>query len=220
MEEDLIQKGFVKLLEVDDISVWEYPTGEWYYVFKDYDEILKKTKSKTNAYDFFDDIIPKMEKGKGYYNYPRCKMCGGKCCTSYAGIYRPNDLNRPITSDLILDLLKSGKYSVDSWVADPKDIMFIRPKHAKHSNPYMNKPIGVYDESWGGTCIHWDKDLGCLLSEEERPYQCRALIPGSKECLLPEAAKAGKYDLAMEWLPYEKEINEALHRYREEESEE
>jgi len=148
-----------------------------------------------------------------YFNYQMCSACGGKCCKHIAGSYWPEDFKEPITTDFILSLLNNGKFAIDWWEGDATggdlDVTyFLRPRH---------KNEGAVNGSWGGECINFTEGIGCSLSEENRPYQCRTLIPNYKngivDCAdLPED-KAGKQDCAIAWYPYQSIISEVISEY-------
>lgn len=151
-----------------------------------------------------------MEK---YFNYKMCKMCGGACCRSYAGSYKPEDFTQQITTDFILQLLDSGKVAIDWWEGDVlgKDLSqtyYLRPRH-------KNEP--AIKGSWGGECVNWSKEHGCSLSEDERPYQCRMLIPnfnnGMVNCDHLDKDKAGKDHCAIAWYDYQEIFDEVTKQY-------
>lgn len=153
-------------------------------------------------------------KVKGYFNYSICKACGGACCKSYAGIYIPSDFKESISAKFILSLLQSGKFSVDWWEGDATggdmdQTYYIRPRHVNES---------AVKGSWGGVCVNFNQNSGCSLSEHDRPFQCRMLIPGKNadlegDCdVLPED-KADKKDCAIAWYPYQSIISDAIDQY-------
>lgn len=143
-----------------------------------------------------------------YFNYSLCKSCGGKCCQRLAGTYLPDDFKEPITTEFILSLLHSGKFAID-WYEGNNAMYYIRPRHIHE---------GAICGSWGGTCINWSKESGCSLQENERPYQCRKLIPeiyeGDYSCITLPKDKATKRDMAYSWEPYQSIINEAMNQYK------
>lgn len=154
-------------------------------------------------------------------NYSMCRQCGGKCCKGYAGSYVPEDFQQEMTADLLVSLLKEGKVAIDWWEGDarktkinPRDsyellrTCYLRPRHVNE---------GAIQGSWGGQCVNWSLEKGCSLSEKERPYQCRMLIPKMKDneyiCDTKKEDKASKQDIAIRWIPYQTVIEEAISMY-------
>ena len=152
---------------------------------------------------------------KGNFNYNMCKSCGGKCCTKFSGSYIPSDFKEPITVDFIINLLLSGKYAIDDWIGDAKELN-------KYANTYYIRPRHVDEAavigSRGGICVNWTKDNGCSLSEEDRPFQCRMLEPiledGEHVCSIPKEAKSSKQDCAATWYDYQNLIERAMEKYQ------
>ena len=134
---------------------------------------------------------------KEVYDLKLCAECGGKCCTSMPGIYSPDDFDTPISIGLLLSLFETGNYAIDSWVDEP-DIYFVRPRI---------KGAPQLEESWGGPCIH-HTSTGCNIDNEQRPKQCKVLIPSSDNCLAPPGGN--KHDFAMLWKPYQKILEEFI----------
>lgn len=158
--------------------------------------------------------IPQVDKRK-YFNYKMCAACGGACCKRLAGSYVPNDFKEEITIEFLLSLLQSGKFAIDWWEGDATggelDVTYyLRPRH---------KNEAAIKGSWGGECVNFTVAVGCSLSEEERPYQCRVLIPnynnGIDKCdTLPED-KADKQDCAAAWYPFQLIFEEVIRKYDE-----
>ncbi len=144
-----------------------------------------------------------------------CKMCNGACCKRYAGSYIPDDFKEPITAEFIASLLKKGNFAIDWWEGDSiggglSQTYYLRPRH-------VDEP--AIKGSWGGVCMNYTDGVGCSLSEEERPYQCRKLVPNytigkGADCdTLPED-KANKKDCATAWYGFQTIIEEAIALYR------
>lgn len=153
---------------------------------------------------------------KEYFNYDMCKKCGGQCCTHCAGSYIPQDFKEPITDDFIVNLLKTGKFAIDWWDGDAKGLgvygstHYIRPRH-------VNEP--AIKGSWGGVCVNWSKANGCSLKEEDRPFQCRKLVPSMiaddvYDCTTKKEDKATKQDCAIAWYDYQHILKCAMVKYR------
>ena len=101
-------------------------------------------------------------------NESLCQQCGGQCCQNYAGSYTPMDFQQPLTPDFIVSLFETGNIVVD----ERYDVLYLRPRH-------INEKAGVINQrnSWGGTCCNWVKNKGCSFEYENRPSQCKQLIP-------------------------------------------
>lgn len=152
---------------------------------------------------------------KGYYNYDLCKSCGGKCCTSMAGMYIPSDFKEDITEALILSLLEKGNIAIDWWDGDMEEkggreqIYYLRARH---------KGEGKIVGSYGGTCINWSKEKGCSLLDQDRPYQCRKLKPIEKEdgelgCKHLKEDKSDKKGCALAWYDYQDSFDKVVEKF-------
>jgi Fe-S-cluster containining protein len=128
-----------------------------------------------------------------------CKICKGKCCKRSAGVYLPTELT--ITKEAILNLLQKGKHAIDKDDSTAT-IYFIRPRH-------VNKDS--IDFSWEGTCIHLT-DTGCSLPQEQKPYQCRTLVPDVIGCYYPDDSNGTFYEMVKIWSSkqYQKILKEVL----------
>lgn len=154
---------------------------------------------------------PKQEKK--YYKPQSCKKCGGACCKTMGGIYISQDFNKKITVAFITSLLKKGKVAIDWWEGDAAGkgratTYFLRARHKSEPEIYP---------SWGGICVNWSLEKGCVLSKEERPYQCRMLIPkfikGEIECDYLKKDKAEKRDCAIAWYEHQKTIEKVIAKF-------
>jgi len=153
---------------------------------------------------------------KGYYQYDLCKSCGGKCCTHHAGMYIPNDFKEEITVKFIVDKLQSGKFALDWWEGDVmgKDkysrTLYLRPRHVGER---------AIEGSWGGVCVNWLEEKGCSLSEQERPYQCRVLIPkeekGELTCDFNDDDEGDKKGCAKRWYDFQEILEQSIDKFKE-----
>jgi len=134
-----------------------------------------------------------------------CTECGGVCCKQAAGIYWPDQIE--LTVEAITARVKVGAWAIDWWEGDPRPeggldrVYYVRPAHKNAQGAWL-------DASLGGECFFLD-DRGCRLPLEERPIQCRMLIP------LPLKAREenggcqytdgynGKEAAARAWLPHQ-----------------
>lgn len=140
----------------------------------------------------------------GYYNYDICKQCKGEhCCAHFGCMYSPNDfivLKEESYSHeqrllILTELVKLGKISIDMcWGKDsylgPLNPISGKPDIDKMSNGdgflYLRarnkgRPIvdlqHFLDKGNDYPCINWDPEKGCTLSEDERPFIGRMLMP-------------------------------------------
>ena len=139
-------------------------------------------------------------------NFNICSLCKGQCCKRMPGIVHPEQLQQPITKELLLKLYKEG-YQFDYWEGDEfggKAGYYLRPQTIE------SKGVLV-DPSWGGTCVFLTEQ-GCSKTFEERPYMCQQLEPqedfncGSKD----KENTLNKYDYVLAWLQYNNLIEEII----------
>lgn len=136
-----------------------------------------------------------------------CVACKGECCKKSAGGYHPDDFEL-LTVDSLAARFATGQYAIDWWDGDPRDgqeegegeldrALYVRPAHAEEH--------GLYQPSWGGTCVHLAVG-GCRLPLHERPKGCCDLEP----CLKGECSgEYGKRAAAIAWLPHRQLIEDA-----------
>ena len=139
-------------------------------------------------------------------NFNICSLCKGQCCKKIPGIVHPEQLQQPITKELLLKLYKEG-YQFDYWEGDEfggKVGYFLRPQTIK------SKRVLV-DTSWGGTCVFLTEQ-GCSKTFEERPYMCQQLEPQEDfNCGLKDKENTlNKYDYVLAWLQYNNLIEEII----------
>ena len=103
----------------------------------------------------------------------------------------------------VKEAIDSGRWCVDWWEGDVADgdrdrTFYVRP--ATKGNEGL-----THDPSWGGECVFLG-EKGCVLSSEERPTECRHLVPNPKfRCVLEGIV--GKKGAAIAWLPFEKQLH-------------
>jgi Fe-S-cluster containining protein len=143
---------------------------------------------------------------KNNENTSLCSGCG-QCCKRLPGIVSPSDL-KEVTVDSLRALFKEG-YQFDYWEGDLTG-------KAEHSGmtfyylrPQTKKSVGrIVDGSWGGECVFLTES-GCSKSFEERPTQCRALVPVENQgchVLIPYEKKT----MIKEWIPYNGIISQTI----------
>lgn len=142
-----------------------------------------------------------------------CEPCGGKCCKSYPGINAPEDFGAPNRDEMrtrIRAALLSGRWAIDWWEGDPRgydhgdddDYLssseFIRPAQKGHENE-------IEHAGWGGACTFLTA-TGCELAHDDRPRNCRGLIPTLGPMTCQERREDGspveKVDYVLAWIPY------------------
>jgi len=140
-----------------------------------------------------------------------CKKCGGYCCKQYPGAIDPADLgkNKKEIQARLVEMLR-GNYIFDYWEGS-----FKRRKHTSYFlRPKVDNEVGTYSRvhgSWGGPCAFLTPS-GCELPYEDRPRNCRELIPNPN---YPEGkCKKGydKEDSLTDWYKYRKMIKELIGR--------
>lgn len=131
-----------------------------------------------------------------------CTECGGKCCKGYAGWYHPEQVLEILKvykdTNELPDDIKIDAW--DGWDGNPS-IYVLRPAHT-------NSGSGLFDLSWGGTCVNHNDETGCSLSFEDRPMQCQDLKAGATlndSCI---SEKWGKEGLMNEWIDYQSYFKE------------
>ena len=142
-------------------------------------------------------------------NFNICSLCKGQCCKRMPGIVHPNQLQQPITKELLLRLYKEG-YQFDYWEGD--EYGNLRGRTGYFLRPQTIKSIGVLvDPSWGGTCVFLTEQ-GCSKTFEERPYMCQQLEPQEDFNCGPKDKEntLNKYDYVLAWLQYNNLIEEII----------
>ena len=128
-----------------------------------------------------------------------CKKCGGRCCKRMPGIASPEDIN---CKGGIKTVLESGKWAIDWYEGDPRpggrlnQVYYLRPRIRGFNH--------LYHPAWAdaGECIFL-RENGCFLSPDDRPLECRDLVPKENyDC----QAHYTKKELAMLWIKYQKKI--------------
>lgn len=132
-----------------------------------------------------------------------CAKCNGDCCKQHPGSTSPKDFGEPLLDNLI-KAFKTGKWAIDWWEGDPRntDILsracFVRPAIKGHKE--------LYHPTWGGECVFFAENVGCELSVDDRPSECRMLEPKKNGCVQHGSSKQ---DCAIAWIPYADIIRDA-----------
>lgn len=140
--------------------------------------------------------------------------------------------------------LRSGKYEVDYWEGSPFEYVdknhedlctperlaifdayddewgytatayFVRPYTIEELRHITQVIAPRYKHgSWGGRCIFLG-ETGCKLSFDERPIQCRVIVPNAAhpgECII-KSPHYSKQALVILWLDYNHIISRVLER--------
>ena len=125
-----------------------------------------------------------------------CGPCGGKCCQLMPGATFPSDFGDDLYGS-VKAKIKTGLWQFDYWEGDIDPVGDL--DHVYCVRPTITTSKGRFvDASWGGPCILWDKSSGCSLTFDDRPTQCRGLIPQpDTTCISP--AGVTKEDAV--WVP-------------------
>lgn len=150
-------------------------------------------------------IVP-INSVTAHENKDLCSKCGGKCCEGIPGVYHPEDLF-PNMSDAqiqekILAMIEQGDTVItdmDVWT-DPDSTW---PTLCVKALAPRGKGLG---NSWrqsfnGGRCVNLTL-TGCKLSTQDRPYECRIVIPVPTYSCRPEEG-FHRQDLFLEWYIYD-----------------
>lgn len=148
----------------------------------------------------------------GVFNESFCSQCKGVCCKAYPGITMPEDWgsNEAAMKERLEDAFASGRWTVDWMACDA------RPENERHDPPevrrsYFVRPATIgnegvrYHTDSYGRCTFLDDAVGCTLTKDERPTQCRMLVPAAKfpdECSY-QGKPYSRYDCAVAWMPYQ-----------------
>jgi hypothetical protein len=117
----------------------------------------------------------------------------------------PEDIKVEITYKNLINLLNTGRYSIDWWEAfelNGKAVngYYIRARH-------VNK--GIIDPSFGGVCALLT-DNGCSLCYEDRPKGGRFLI---SDVMLNCKTEYEKFDSAKDWSKYWDILNKLFDKF-------
>jgi len=140
-----------------------------------------------------------------------CSSCKGACCKSQSGINSPYDFGktRKEIKAEIVRFIKSGFYAIDYWESESDNesvTYWVRPAH-------KNALGKIIDASCGGECRLLNEN-GCSLKFQERPYQCKTLIP--KDYITRTSKKGGcfqpvsKENMRDIWAPFQKMMNSII----------
>jgi hypothetical protein len=132
-----------------------------------------------------------------------CAICGGKCCKNVPGIAYPQDFGfDQMASEKIYErlvqLFSSMCWQIDCWE---------RYKYGKgyYIRPTTLKGRGeLFHAAWCNEgCVFLQTD-GCSLMFDNRPYECKELVPRESQCLRTESkGKHPRHIAADKWLRYE-----------------
>lgn len=133
---------------------------------------------------------------KSNENKKICAKCGGRCCKQLPGICTPEDIRHIFPAKSIREsiklAIKSGLFCFDRWDGDPC-WYFIRPR-------LKSARLDAFDYSWGGGECVFLTTTGCSREFDERPAQCRALVPNKDgHCCVADKTLRGKYEPARRW---------------------
>ena len=136
-----------------------------------------------------------------------CSSCGGECCKWMPGMYHPEDLFSGM-SDLqikqkILDMLQSNNTVVTHGELDNKRVYVLTPSAGRHRSWYNMDNFG--------TCANLS-DSGCRLSAQDRPFECRTLVPNKDRKCKP-SSDFNRDELLLEWSIYDEVIEQVFDHF-------
>jgi Fe-S-cluster containining protein len=115
-----------------------------------------------------------------------CRACAGKCCRRLPGHAAPEDFGATKEEQVenVKVALRSGEWQLDWWEGEAE----LPVSKRKVVQPHLIRPKvldgrgGIFNPTWGGACVFLADD-GCRLSPEQRPFECRLLVPSNTgEC--------------------------------------
>ncbi len=148
-----------------------------------------------------------------------CAKCGGACCKRMPGLFIPADFGLSENVEGFKKRFMKERLAVDWWEGD---IRYRDFRTASFTESQGNEVLGqtyyvrppvvgaskVFDPTWGGACAKHSKETGCSLKFEERPYECRTLVPVEDlQCERTEKDLT-KAEIITLWLPYQDLIQE------------
>jgi len=126
-------------------------------------------------------------------NQTICGTCGGQCCKNMPGIYSAGQVRK-------------GKFDPKTMVID----IIHRGKRAGWTSYRVIRPRGIADGDkitthlWPpNQCMHLT-DKGCALAWEDKPLQCKSLIPSEGKCTMVPSAR--DQQLYKSWKNRQKEL--------------
>lgn len=158
------------------------------------------------------------------YTSEICIRCKGECCKSSPGIYHPNDFgnNESEIKKNIMKRLKEGNIQFDCWEGDPRDEFQQidgAPEYglyrAYHIRPSIVGHLELFYPAWVGACTFLS-DNGCSLAFDERPDNCKRLMPLPQEksrCKIDGVENPKRYYTLL-WLPYYYWIDDIIYEER------
>jgi hypothetical protein len=142
-------------------------------------------------------------------NQEICAACGGKCCNNLPGCAHPSDFGfQNMKDNEILNKLErmfhSGLWQIDWWESYEEEFetdargLFVRP----------STKVGrgsIYHGAWIMEGCVFHIPYGCFLPFEERPRDCKTLIPDRENCRHQELddERHPKLIAIEKWIPYE-----------------
>jgi len=127
------------------------------------------------------------------------------------GIVSPRDI-KEITVETLSEMVKNG-YQFDYWEGAFAKSGKYKGLTAYYLRPSTKRSAGrIVDASWGGECVFLT-ETGCSKTFEERPSQCKALIPGVDGCDF--GGKGKKYEkvpMIRSWLPHNQVILDTIEK--------
>lgn len=146
-----------------------------------------------------------------FENKEICSKCGGQCCKSMPGIFSPDDFEE-VSINTLLPLLKTGKYTFESQFFKNKCVYFLRPSVRNFEGCIRSGRSSFYTS---GSCTFLT-DLGCELSAEKRPYECKNLEPNNNKDQKCKFHGINNDKTILKWNKYQDLIEEILHKYEKE----
>ena len=145
--------------------------------------------------------------------YTQCVGCG-QCCKNAPGKFVPADFGKDVKR--MEKAIRDGIAQIDYWEPDKQS----RGKKVYYIRATAEEALGeVVHALWGGPCAHHSDTNGCALSYDDRPKNCRDVVPNwdGSECMsLSEdrSKELGAWDYVNEWRLWQRQIVGIIDRTR------
>lgn len=146
--------------------------------------------------------------------YAQCVGCG-KCCKNAPGKFVPADFGKDVKR--MEKAIRDGIAQIDYWEPDRqsgmKKVYYIR------ASAEETRGLEVVDALWGGPCAHHSDTNGCALSYDDRPKNCRDVVPNwdGSECMSLSEDRSKElmaWDYVKEWRLWQRQIVGIIDRTR------
>ena len=153
----------------------------------------------------------KPERREGY---AQCVGCG-QCCKNAPGKFVPADFGKDVKR--MEKAIRAGIAQIDYWEPDKQS----RWEKVYYIRATAEEALGeVVYALWGGPCALHSDASGCALSYDDRPKNCRDVVPREEpngDCrTLSEdrSTRLDAWDYVKEWRRWQRQIVGIIDRTR------